>query len=295
MERARRMVETLPNSSQKIEDLMKQNTEYRNQRNSIVKNLEEYVRKRDKSNEEFQKRKILIQQLKEKRDALNIRVQEYKKERNNTRELIAKKRKESEALQQELEKLKGQFPGKYEETKNEIKKLEWQIQTEPVSLSQERALVSKIANLEAGIAIQKRRYDLREKIRRIRNEIKDLSDKAAQFHTKLEEIVAESENYHNQMLNLVNEATLYKEEADKAHQNFVNAKNEANDLQQHILLISAQIKGVKKSVNETAKREQLEKEQEIKKKIEDSATGKLKKGERLSFDEFKILIEKGAI
>ncbi|MEM4246504.1 MAG: hypothetical protein QW390_04325 [Candidatus Bathyarchaeia archaeon] len=293
--RTGRMVDSLPDSSDKIDHLIKQSMEIRSLRNSVIKELEESVVERDRLNQEFQKRKAIIQQLKEKRDAVNLQVQECKKKRNEARQAVQKKREEAKEIQEEISRLKGQFPGEYEDTCAEIKKLEWKIQTECLSQEAERITVSKIANLEAMVKVQKRRHDLKERLKQVRAEIKSLGAEASQHHARLKALVDESENYHRKMLELVNEAASFKDKADKAHQSFVDAKNRANELQQQITLLTNQIRDIKKNVDESVRKERLEKEQEIKKRIAESAADKLRRGGRLSFDEFRILVEKGAI
>ncbi|HID17798.1 TPA: hypothetical protein EYP26_05845 [Candidatus Bathyarchaeota archaeon] len=143
-------------------------------------------------------------------------------------------------------------------------------------------------NLEAKLSIQKLAFELKEKMKELREEVSILSSMGDEAHKKLIQRAKESEAYHGRMLKLIEEAKKVKEEADEAHRNYVKVKNELSELQMRYIGCVAKIKGLKRRI--TKQREAREGEEAVK-----GAMRKLKDGKRISLDEFKILMERGAI
>ncbi len=226
---------------------------------------------------------------------MNAEVQKLKKSRDEFRAETTGKRQRLKEQIANIGNIKSKEKGNYQKTKDEIDKLEWEIQTSPHTPIKEREIITRIAELEEKLKIQKKELELIQEIRKLTKEIKDMDNKAAFKHEKLVEFVGESEKHHQAMMKLVDEATDIKQMADEEHQKFINVKEKLYGVQKKYVKTISKIKSLRNQIKDFYKRGSIEKQEELRKKIESEASKKLEKGKKLSFEEFKILIEKGQV
>jgi len=79
-----------------------------------------------------------------------------------------------------------------------------------------------------------------------------------------------------------------KEKADRAHEEFLKFKMKVKDKNE-------EIKEIKSRIKEIEEKQMAEIKEEAIRSIEKRAKEKLKKGEKLTWEEFKLLAEKGVI
>jgi uncharacterized coiled-coil DUF342 family protein len=90
-------------------------------------------------------------------------------------------------------------------------------------------------------------------------------------------------------------ASAVKAEADKTHAAFVEACKSADETHKQYVMNLVKIKELRQQISETGQLSKLRKGQEVREKLEKSGAEKLEHGKRLSLEEFKALMEKGAI
>ncbi len=278
-----------------IDELQHELSSLKEKRENTSSELEKYLEQRSKFNDEFKKKKDIVKELKEKRDALNKKVHELKDLRDTKREEALEKRQEIKELQNELCQIKANPKGRSADTRAELERLEWEIQTTPMTKDQERGIIERIANLEAKLKLQSKIESARIRQMKLREAIYELDQVAESAHQELIRLVDESEVYHNKMMNHVDGSNDFKTKADEAHNKFVETKETLRNIQKEYITILATVKSIRKKEIEEQKKEEETKKEEFKKNREEKASNKLKKGDKLSFDEFKILIEKGMI
>lgn len=280
-------MEDASRAMEEIKRLEQESIELRRKREALTEEAKNWLTRREAFNKEFKKLKEKAASFKAKRDEANKEVKTLKEERDALRREEAKKREELNALRERLKGLPGKL-GDYARTKAKIDELEWRIQTSPLSKEGERALVERVRDLEAKLSVQKLALELKEKMKKLKEEISLLSSRGDEAHRKLIERAKESEVYHVKMLKLLEEAKKVKGEADEAHRNYIKAKKELSELQMRYIECIAKIKGLERRM---MKQKEVKEGEEAAK----SALRKLKEGKRISLDEFKILMEKGAI
>mgnify|MGYP001219914927 CR=1 FL=1 len=84
-------------------------------------------------------------------------------------------------------------------------------------------------------------------------------------------------------------------EADDAHQKYVETKQQAQKLHQQCVELLEKIRTIKRDLKKKADKEQTKRQSEIQKELEKRALAKLKRGEKLLWEEFQILAEKGML
>jgi phosphoserine phosphatase len=278
-----------------IERLYEEISYLRSERERLSSEVEHLLEERNRYNEEFKRGRDLVKELKQKRDAVNSRVQELKRKRDEARREASLKRQEIREVFSQLSQIKLNPKGKSRETAAELERLEWKIQTTSMRPEEERALISRIAELEERLRLQERVENLRMRLRELRKSVKELDERGDSLHEELMKTVEESESYHGEMMKLVEESSKIKSKADEAHKKFVEAKNALRNIQDRYIALLATVKSLKKREAEARRKGKEEKLEELRRRLESEAEEKLRRGAKLSFDEFKILVEKGKI
>ncbi len=281
--------------NERIRRIDEQLGDFRNQRSELSKEARKLAETRDEFNDKFRKLKEQVQILKSKRDELNAQVRELKAKRDEAREIVSKNRAEIKSLTEKLTALDSLTPGSYESTVKEMEKLEWRIQTTPLSQREENRLIFQVKQLEVQLNVLKKKREKAKKINKIRDETRLIELQANAIHRRLSELAVQSEEYHKSMMEVVDSATDLKKRADEAHQAYVSAKTKGQTVHFEYMAKIMMIRDLEGQIKGYYEAEQANREAEVQRKVEDLAENKLKKGKKLTFDEFKLLVDKGAI
>jgi len=274
-----------------VEDLDEKIVSSRTKRNQLDDQARLLAQKRDDLNEQFQRLKQRIQELKERRDSLNLHVRELKEKREEARKRLDAKRDEAESVKNAINSLEKRASGSYSGLKKGMQELEWKIQTNPLSTKEEARLIAQIKKLEAQVVVYDKIRELRDKMIMLQAEINAARIVANEAHEELSGVAKESEVYHEKMIEVVKQASDLKSKADEAHLGYAEIKRQADEA--HLEYIKAKESRQKMIMEDQMTR--LKKQQQVRKKVEDIAEEKLKRGEKLSLDEFRALVEKGAV
>jgi uncharacterized coiled-coil DUF342 family protein len=95
------------------------------------------------------------------------------------------------------------------------------------------------------------------------------------------------------MLTKVEESKKIKAEADSLHKAFVQAKEKLKPVQDEMTVTAIQIKQLKGEIREEEAKGKKQSEDAVRDKLEQQAREKMKRGEKLTWEEFQILAEKG--
>lgn len=263
------------------------------QRRIVVSEILSLAERRNKLNEAFRCLKLEIKGLRESRNSLNIELQRLKEERRSLLEERRIKIEILKTLRGEFNALEKNLPSKnLKSLLDEIGSIEWKIQTTPMDLREERQLIEKIGKLEAQVKIYRKINDLKSRIIETEAEIKAIGAKVKSINGEISKILSQSRTFHEKIIKKIEEANNVKTEADKLHQLFLHLKEQEAKLRQEIAEIRGEIQRIK---------EEIKAEEEIKRKaieeaiLEDSAKKaleKLKQGEKLTWEEFKLLLER---
>jgi uncharacterized coiled-coil DUF342 family protein len=93
------------------------------------------------------------------------------------------------------------------------------------------------------------------------------------------------------MINKITESRTIKEEADKLHSAYLETKEKTAPSNAELRRLAERKKRLQDSLREEEERERKTKEQALKDKLESQARDKLQRGEKLSWEEFKLLSE----
>ncbi len=142
--------------------------------------------------------------------------------------------------------------------------------------------------LEKQLLTHKKLQNLKNSLNELRTEEKESESGAEAYHREILELAERSQGFHKEMLEALDEVGTLQIEADNAHQRFLEAKQKAQSLHQRIVLIREELHHIEE---EKKARHELE----LRKSLEEKALEKLKRGDKLTLEELKILAEKGII
>ena len=273
-----------------------------NEKLSVLRDHEDRLRsealesaeKRDKLNGRVKNLRDEVLELRSLRDELNNKVKELKQHRNEMTARIHESLEEMKKLGEESKALaKRKPPRKHEVLQKEVESIDWTIQTTSLTLQEDRELVEKVKQLETQLAIYRKLEQLAKRISQSRAEIKTMKSESELLHRQLTENAQKSQETHRKMLEKIEETRTLKKEADSMHKEFLQVKERTRPLQEEVRLVVNQIRQLKGEIREEVQRETKESQDALRETLERQAKEKLKRGEKLSWEEFQLLAEKG--
>ncbi|MCJ7771200.1 hypothetical protein MUP37_06470 [Candidatus Bathyarchaeota archaeon] len=253
-----------------------------------------WAQKRDALNARSRKLWEEVKDLKGQRDELNEKIKKLKEERTKLNTEVIPKRQELEALRKKMDDLPLQT-GNMRFIAKRIEELDWQIQTNSLTPTQEKELISRIKVLEEQMLACKENEVIKDKHLLLRASFSAIRIAANSLHEKIVELAKHSQELHEKMLEKIKEAEALKPEADEAHQKFSNLRSQADEAHKCYSEAVANAKAIRLQIRQ-------EQEKEEKSRIESAMTvgteeaiRKLKEKRKITLDEFKILKNKGLI
>ncbi|MEM2463533.1 MAG: hypothetical protein QXY07_02495 [Candidatus Bathyarchaeia archaeon] len=278
----------------KIEELNQKLAILKEQRDKMAVEAKALVEKRDKLNNEVKRLKAEAQELRKARDEINARVKELKQQRNQIRAEIAQKVKELKNMQGEIKVLMAKKPSKSASLlQKEVETVEWKIQTTPLSLQEEKQLVEKVRQLEVQLNIHRKIEQISYKKLELVTELKALEARAKSLHEKIADEAKKSQQIHEEMIKKLEEIKKIKTEAEGFHKLFLKAKEKIEPVKMEIKKILEEIRTLKEEMAAEIQEEKRKNEERLLEGVAKRALEKLKRGEKLTWEEFKILTEKG--
>jgi len=284
----------LKDKTQKIEELQEKLSVLKEQRDRLNIEARRWAEKRNKLNEQVKDLRSEICELRSERDELNTKVRELKQLREKTKNEIHETIEEIKNLNQQIKALAKKKPSRSLQTlQKKLDEIEWEIQTTSLNLREEKELVDQVGKLETQVNIHKKLEMTHQKTLELQTEIKAMEAKNKSYHQKLTEKAQKSQEIHNKMLEKINEVKELKMEADNMHQSFLTTRQKTKPTQEGITTILNQIKLLREEIRKAEEKEKKKSEEALKRKIRKEAKEKLKQGEKITWEEFKILTEKG--
>lgn len=280
--------------TQKIEELTQKIPALREQKSALEAEVRNHVEKRDLLNQELKNLRSEILRLKNARDEINARVKELKQQRSQIKAELTQKIAELKSLRKELEPLLKKKPTRgLKALEKDVENIEWKIQTTPLSLQEERKLVEQVKELESQISVHKKIEQLNQKRIELMAELKALQARVELCHKAIMENAEKSQQIHAEMLEKVEEAKKIKDEADNFHRLYLQTREKIRALKAEITNILDEIRRFREEIFADEEKKRRETEEKLLESVEKQALEKLKRGEKLTWEEFKVLTEKG--
>lgn len=262
------------------------------------------------------KRNLLNEQVKE----LIKTAKEEREKRDNCNEAISNIKeqkmlalKELEGFEEQAKRLDEQLNGIREKKdqpkrkselsarkiRRNIQDLEWKIQTTSnLSITEEREIVEQIARLETKFREVRENDVVARDLRTIKNRINVLGGRLRSLENELRSQARESRFHHKTMIQAFKNADILRKQADELHAQFLDAKEQANSIHNEYLSYIREINKIRQDINKNKQKFRAEQDAQRQEKIEEKtedARKKFEEGRKLSFEEFRTLIDKGLI
>ena len=277
---------------QRIEELNRRLASLKEELDKLNLEARRWAEKRNSIQKQIKVLRTKVADLKEKRDELNERVQELKNLREQARAERREKHNQILKLKEKLRRLTEKKPIRsMRDVESEIERLEWKIQTTSLPVREEEMLIDQVRALETQLSTHKQIRKLEENLLELRAEEKALETKAKLHHEKLSELAKQSQGFHEKMTETLSEIHALRAEADDTHQKYVEIKQQAQPLHQEREELLRQAKSLKQKLRQAEEKKQLKRQRELRKELVEKALEKLKRGEKLNWEEFKVLSE----
>lgn len=278
-----------------IDELTQKLAPLTEQKDALDDEADRLAEKRDRLNEELRNLRAETQGLRSERDQANEKVKELKQQRNTTTARIREKIEEIKKLGEERQDFSKKIPSRsHRALEEEVESIDWKIQTCSLTLQEEKDLVGKVKALETQLDVYRKVEQLERRIDALRTEVKNLKAERERCHETLTAHSQKSQEIHAKMLAKIEESKKTKMEADGAHRRFVEAREKTKPLRDEIATISCKIRQLETEVREEHEKERKQSESLLRRTLENRAMEKLRRGEKLSWEEFQLVAEKGS-
>lgn len=280
--------------TQMIEELTKKLSALKEQRDKLDAEAYEWAEKRNELNDKVKSLRDGILELRAERDRINDQVKELKQQRNDTTTRIREKIEEMKKLNQESKALAKKRPSRsHQALQKEVESIDWKIQTTPLTLQEDKELVGQVKELEAQLNVYRKLEQLAQKILELRKEVRALRSENGLRHQKLTKNAEESQEIHRNMIGKIEDSKKYKIEADVMHKRFLEVKEKARPVEGEMMGLANEIRQLRAEIRVEEEKERKQDQDALRETLERQAREKLKRGEKLTWEEFQLLAEKG--
>ncbi len=277
---------------QRIEDLDGRLASLKEELDRLDLEARRWAEKRNSMRQQIKALRTEVAKLKEKRDEINESVRELKNLREQAKAERREKHSEILKIREKLRGLAEKKPTRsMHDVRSEIERLEWKIQTTSLPVHDEKMLIDEVRVLETQLSTHRQIRELEEALLELRAEEKALETRANLHHERLSELANQSQGFHEKMTETLSEIQVLRAEADDSHQKYCEIKRQAQALHQDLKELLRQLKSLKQKLRQAEEEKQLKRQQELRKESVKKALEKLKRGDKLSWEEFKLLTE----
>ena len=234
-----------------------------------------------------------VKEFKEKRDSLTKEVRELKPRRDNINNDTSAKLKEFDKLKKEkLEIAKSlDVRDSPSRIKQNIEKLEFKIETEPMSFDKEQAIMKNIKVLKKLYDNSSTLMDANNRLDGASNVIKKMRKEANETHTLIQEKAKQSQSLHEEILRMSEEIDKIKLEEDASFKKFSELKHKFTETNSQIkenLKLLNEVKSRLDKIRSERKEKGIAEQESFLKAKEEEVNQKFKRGEKLTTDDLLI-------
>ena len=253
--------------------------------------------KREKQSQILKMRES-VKKYKNERNRLNAKVKEIKKQLKNLEKIIDGKNKKYYELRTKIGEFKKLVPTSGDVAKEKFESLEWTIQTTPLNPKQERAIIDQVKLLEEQLLVHKKMEKEKSKIAGEKDGITIIRNKINFLYNEISKPAEESHKEHKKMVNIFSQIDSVIEEIKETHQKFLEARSNADTSHKKFMELIKEQRSLETLLVEIVKKEENVKNKkatESQEEIVKNAEEKFKMGNKLSLEEFRLLVGKNKI
>jgi len=270
----------------------------RETRDRLNRESQELVKERDRLNALVAEWLAKARVHREKRDEYNRKVAEFKRKREEIYQKLKTKIDERQLTEEEAQRIRSTVSAPAHVLRRKIRELDWMLQTSILDLKREREIIQQIEKLEAELRIAEKAREKRQESARARNEIETLRLVMNAHHNSVLEFARLSQEENQRMIEAYAEVDALRKRADEAHRKYLETRRRADEAHRKYLETRQEAARLRKEIGEYRVRQRLEKLRALEKRLEQKtsdALEKFKRGERLTMEEFSLLMKRGLL
>ncbi|MCG3227065.1 MAG: hypothetical protein H7645_09105 [Candidatus Heimdallarchaeota archaeon] len=237
---------------------------------------------------------------KERRDQINEEVQVRKQMRDILRE-------DADKIGKRLVELGSQMKNvgvpRNKRVGDKIRKLERQLETTPfLTKEMEKSTLQQLEELSSEFERIEQFKGIRSEFRDIQNKLRYMQTEIKTYHTSVTTLAQESQIHQEKMIKSSKQARVIKEEADGIHAEIIAMSTSINAIRKELDGLTGAVKKLSgelgQEIQAARKARKVEAKRVIERKMDAKAEeilSKYKEGNKLTLDEFKVLMERGLI
>ena len=276
----------------RIEELNQQLAQLRQERDQLNQEAKKWIEKRNQNNQQIRQLQTEAKTIKEKRDEINLQVQILKAAREKAKTQRQERHEQAVKLMEKMKPIAEQkSSSRFGDLEKRIHDIDWKIQTSSLPVQEEKELVEQVRALETQKTSHKRFMKLKDKLVETQTEARAFGTQAKLKHDELSQLAKQSQETHTQFVDTMNRIKPLRQSANEAHQMYLQLRQKANMSHEKYIEIQRQIKSLKEEMADKEKQQYAQKGQALKDQATTRAREKRKRGQKLTFDEFKLLSE----
>jgi uncharacterized coiled-coil DUF342 family protein len=289
------MDESLQDMEIKKDEYQQKANELKERRNKLHLKSKQLASERDELNSTIRNLRNNIYEHKKTRDELNERVKHAKEQRNKLNKACLEVKKKIS----DLEKKRSASSGtNLNDLRKQLRTLENEQMTQPMSAQKEKKLIEIISDLHAKIKEEEDRLNQDPKLKKAFEEEKIIKQKAEKQHDIVEKLATRAQEEHENMINLIRQLNNLIKRVNEIQELIVETKIEADTVHKEFITCVDRIHEFEREVS-TVRETKYKK-----KKILEATTAqkeateifeKFKRGEKLSTEDLMALQKAGLI
>jgi phosphoserine phosphatase len=230
-----------------------------------------------------------VKELKKDRDILTNNVRKNKKERQDLNKIINEKIVLVKTLGKDIPTdFRSENPSKL---KDEIKKLEFAIETQAISFDKEQKLMKEIKEKKKKLNEIDKKFSGQKEFRGVSKEIDDLKKKANFLHKEITKNAEDSQKKHEEMISISSKIDDLKKQEEEYHKKFLEFKQQFTDVNRELKTLLDGLSKMNEKISghrmESARSKKKKVEQVLKNK-EEAVEEKIKKGKKLTTEDLLV-------
>jgi len=273
-------------------------TTLREKRDGLNTEAQQLVKERDKLNAQVAEWLSKAREHREKRDEYNEKVADFKTKRDEIYNKLKDKVDERQDNEEDAEEKKKKASPPSHVLRRKIRELDWSLQTQVLDLKREREIIEQIAELEGELKVAEEAAAKRKESAKARTEIEDLRLLMNAHHNSVLEFARLSQEENQHMIEAYAEVDALRKRADEAHRRYLDTRREADETHRRYIEARQENSRLRKELGEIRVRQRVEKIQALEERLEEKtsiALEKHKRGERLTMEEFSLLMKRGLL
>lgn len=245
---------------------------------------------RDAYHSKMKDARARIAELRQKREELSQQIDEAFAALQALRRSMREKIQEAEKVRSILKSTKvGYYTA--EKLERKIAKAEWRIQTGLIGPKEERRLFEEISRMERMLEETKVKRGTLRRLRGLSDQIDEIKDALKKNSENIESLMRRRPALTREIRDLAREYRKLRKLGDESHEKFVRARVLQRRIEDKRILVISRLKALGYKARTARQTAVKKREHALKQRIVATAAEKMKRGEKLSFEEFRILME----